>query len=78
MEKEEGELMLGILTNDPITTIGSFTNDQESAVEPVEVVIQRNAPPAPVVAGETEIFERAREIYFRARKVRHSRSASIF
>ena len=43
-----------------------------------EPVIQRNAVRAPATIGASDIYVRAREIYFRARRHRPVRAASIF
>ncbi len=43
-----------------------------------ETVIQRNVARATDVSGGSDIYLRAREIYFRARRQRPVRAASIF
>ena len=43
-----------------------------------EPVIQRNAVRVPATNGASDIYVRAREIYFRARRHRPVRAASIF
>jgi hypothetical protein len=42
-----------------------------------ETVIKRNLHRDAIDHDPTEIYDRARQIYFRAKRVRHSRSVSI-
>jgi hypothetical protein len=42
-----------------------------------EATIKRNVRRNPVVSDPKEIYNRARQIYFRAKRVRHTRSVSI-
>ena len=43
-----------------------------------ETTITRNKHRNAIVDDPNEIYKRARQIYFRAKRVRHSRSVSIF
>lgn len=49
-----------------------------SIVEPAQTIITRNYRPKNVDKQPGDIFDRARGIYFRARKISRNRSASIF
>lgn len=51
--------------------------DTKQTVE-VTTVIQRNADRVPGESDKSDIYLRAREIYFRARRQRPVRAASIF
>ena len=55
-----------------ITETETVTDDRR------ETVIQRNTEPVAVDGNTTGIYLRAREIYYRARRPRPVRAASIF
>ena len=48
-----------------------------SSAAPSEATITRNKHRNAVVDDPNEIYNRARQIYFRAKRIRHARSVSI-
>jgi len=67
-----------LFQNDELTDISVLAVDtpMPNTARP-ETTITRNKHRNAIVDDPTEIYNRARQIYFRAKRVRHSRSVSI-
>ena len=65
--------------NDELTNLSVLAVDTSTVNTTLsETTITRNKHRNAIVDDPNEIYKRARQIYFRAKRVRHSRSVSIF